>query len=166
YETSSAAIPTQCVGTPVASYTDAAPSVQLVDPLYQPQRSWRANLAWTSGLWGRSVYTVEGISSLNLNQPGTVDLNFGGVQRFTTADESRPIYAFPTSVVPATGVVSSVDARKSSTFARVSSSVSDLRSYTNQLRLSLRPDLGRIGAYFHDPNVWYVLSDMRAQQRG
>jgi hypothetical protein len=166
YETSTSAIPTQCVGTPVASYTDAAPSVQLVDPSYQPQRSWRGNLAWTSRLWGRSVYTIEGISSLNLNQPGSVDLNFTGVQRFTTADESRPIYANPASVVPATGVVSSVDARKSSAFARVSSSVSDLKSYTNQLRLALRPDLGRIGEFFHDPNVWYVLSGMRAQQRG
>jgi hypothetical protein len=166
YETSAASIPTQCVGTPVASYTDSAPSVQLVSPSYQPQRSWRTNLAWTSGLWGRSVYTVEGISSLNLNQPGTVDLNFGGVQRFTTADEGRPVYANLASIVPTTGVVSSVDARKSSAFARVSSSVSDLESYTNQLRFSLRPDLGKIGEFFHDPNVWYVLSDMRAQQRG
>jgi hypothetical protein len=166
YETSAAAIPTQCVGTPVASFTDGAPNVQLVDRSYQPQRSWRSNLAWTSRLWGRSVYTVEGISSLNLNQPGSVDLNFSGVQRFTTADEGRPIYANLASVVPTTGVVSSVDARKSSEFGRVSSSVSDLRSYTNQLRLSLRPDLGKIGEFFHDPNVWYVLSDMRAQQRG
>jgi hypothetical protein len=166
YETSTASIPTQCVGTPVASYTDASPNVQLVDRSYQPQRSWRANLAWTSGLWGRSVYTVEGISSLNLNQPGTVDLNFAGSQRFTTADEGRPIYALASSIVPTTGVVSSVDARRSSAFARVSSSVSDLTSYTNQLRLTLRPDLGRMGEFFHDPNVWYVLSDMRAQQRG
>src|SRR5262249_14377496 len=93
YETSTAAIPTPSVGTPVASYTDAAPSVQLVDPSYQPQRSWRGNLAWTSGLWGRSVYTVEGISSLNLNQPSALDLNFSGTQRFTTTDEGRPIYA-------------------------------------------------------------------------
>ena len=166
YETSTSTIPTQCVGTPVASYTDAAPSVQVVDPSYQPQRSWRANLAWTSGLWGRTVYTIEGISSLNLNQPGTVDLNFGGVQRFTTADEGRPIYASAASVVPTTGVVSSVDARKSNAFGRVASSVSDLTSYTNQLRFSFRPDLAKMGLYFRDPTVWYVLSDTRAQQRG
>jgi len=44
--------------------------------------------------------------------------------------------------------------------------VSDLRSYTNQLRLAFRPDLGVVGRFFHDPNVWYVLSDTRAQQRG
>ncbi|HVE33990.1 MAG TPA: carboxypeptidase-like regulatory domain-containing protein [Gemmatimonadaceae bacterium] len=166
YEASTSAIPTQCVGTPVSSYTDAAPSVQVVDPSYQPQRSWRANLAWTSGLWGRSIYVVEGISSLNLNQPGTVDLNFAGAQRFATADEGRPVYANAASIVPTTGVVSSVDARKTSAFGRVASSVSDLTSYTNQLRLSFRPDLFKMGLYFRDPTVWYVLSDMRAQQRG
>jgi hypothetical protein len=167
YETSVSAIPGACVGAPVASYTDAAPNVQVVDPSYQPTRSWRGNLAWTSRLWGRSVYTAEGIYSLNRDQPGSIDLNFDGVPRFTTADEGRPVYANPSSVVPATGVVSPVDARsRGPTFGHVSSVVSDLRSYTSQLRLTLRPDLGRTGEIFHDPSIWYVWSDTRAQQRG
>src|SRR5262249_53743406 len=116
--------------------------------------------------WGRSVYTIEGISSLNLDQPSAIDLNFSGVQRFATADEGRPVFANASSIVSTTGTVSSVDARRSSAFGRVSSGVSGLRSYTNQLRLAFRPDLGVVGRFFHDPNVWYVLSDTRAQQRG
>jgi hypothetical protein len=166
YENSMANIPTSCVGAPVASFSDGAPNVQMVSPSYRPQRSWRSNLAWTSTLWGRSVYAIEGISSLNLDQPSAIDLNFAGVQRFTTSDEGRPVFANVSSIVPTTGAVSSVDARVSSAFGRVSSGVSDLRSYTDQLRLSLRPDLGPVGRYLRDPTVWYVLSDTRAQQRG
>jgi len=166
YEGSMSNIPTGCVGAPVASYSDGAPNVQMVSPTFRPQRSWRGNLAWTSTLWGRSVYAIEGISSLNLDQPSVMDLNFSGVQRFATTDEGRPVFANAASIVPTTGVVSSVDARRSSVFGRVSSSVSDLRSYTNQVRLSLRPDLGPFGSVFHDPTVWYVVSDTRAQQRG
>jgi hypothetical protein len=166
YESSVASIPTQCIGTPIVTFADATPTIQVVDPAYQPQRSWRSNLAWTSGLWGRSVYTLEGLYSLNLNQPGAADLNFSGTSRFTTPDEGRPIFAYASSIVPSTGVVSPVNARRSSAFGRVVDGVSDLRSYTRQLRASLRPDLGAIGSVFHDPSVWYVLSDMRAQQRG
>src|SRR5262249_28318165 len=159
-------IPTSCAGAPVASYSDGAPNVQMVSSSYQPQRSWRSNLSWTSTLWGRSVYSIEGISSLNLDQPSSLDLNFSGVKRFTTSDEGRPVFVNALGIVPATGTVSSVDARRSSAFGRVSSGVSDLRSYTNQLRLAFRPDLGPLGRILHDPSVWYVLSDTRAQQRG
>src|SRR5439155_9812377 len=87
YENSQASIPTQCVGSAPASYVDAAPAVQLFAKGYQPSTSWRSNLSWTSGLWGRSLYVVEGIYSLNLDQPGSRDLNFAGVKRFSTADE-------------------------------------------------------------------------------
>ena len=166
YESSIGNIPTSCVGGSVASYADAAPNVQLVSPSYRPQRSWRGNLAWTSTLWGRTVYSIEGISSLNLDQPSAIDLNFSGVQRFATADEGRPMFANVASIAPSTGAVSSVDARRSSAFGRVANGVSDLRSYTNQLRLTLRPDIGPLAPFFHDAFGWYVLSDTRAQQRG
>ena len=166
YESAISNIPTNCLGAPVASFSDGAPNVQMVSPSFRPQRSWRGNLSWTSSLWGRSVYVIEGISSLNLDQPSGIDLNFSGAQQFTTADEGRPVFAKASSIVPTTGAVSSVDARVSNAFGRVSSSVSDLRSYTDQLRLSFRPDLGPAGRYFRDPTLWYVLSDTRSQQRG
>src|SRR5262249_54062330 len=92
FENSMSSIPTSCLGVPVASYSDGAPNVQMVSPSSQPQRSWRSNLSWTSTLWGRSVYTIEGISSLNLDQPSSMDLNFSGVQRFATSDEGRPVF--------------------------------------------------------------------------
>jgi hypothetical protein len=166
YENSVENIPSSCAGSPVASYTDGAPSVQLIDPEYQPQRSWRANLSWTSTLWRRTVYSLEAIHSLNLSQPGTVDLNFVGTSRFTTADESRPVFANVGSVVPSTGVVSAVDARRSTAFGRVANNVSDLRSSTTQTRLTLRPDIGPLGLYLRDASVAYVFSNTRAQQRG
>ena len=168
YERDPSLVPTQCAGGGAAlpSYVDAAPNVLLFSPDYAPSRSWRSNLSWTSGLWGRTLYTLEGLYSLNLDQPSARDLNFSGVQRFTSADENRPVYANASSVVPASGVVSSVDARSSASFGRVAENLSDLRSETRQLRLALRPDLGHVGLYLRDPSLWYVLSSTRAQQRG
>src|SRR6185369_14543872 len=108
YEGDPSLVPAQCAGAATTSYVDAAPNVLLFSPHFAPARSWRSNLSWTSGLWGRTLYTIEGLYSLNLDQPSARDLNFSGVQRFTSADENRPVYANASSVVPANGVVSSV----------------------------------------------------------
>jgi len=167
YASGAASIPSQCSGTATPTFADAAPNVQLFDPSYSPSRSWRSNLSWTSGLWGRTAYTLEGVYSLNLNQPGSLDLNFAGTPLFTLPDEGRSMFVSPSSIVPATGVVSPVEARRSAAFGRVVNGVSDLRSESWQVLASIRPDLGHIvGPIVHDPMLAYVYSDMRAQQRG
>jgi hypothetical protein len=106
---------------------------------------------------------VDGTWSLNLNQPGTVDLNFSGVPQFALADEGdRPVFVSPASIVPATGALSPVEARKDAAFGRVVSSRSDLRSVSRQLTVQVTPQ--NFGRYFY--SLAYTLGDMRADERG
>ena len=90
YGAQSSAIPSACAGG-AASFADAAPNCSAFDRAWSMARSWRSNLAWSS-IFKRFNYTLEGIYSLNLNQPGTYDLNFSNTPRFTLADEARPIF--------------------------------------------------------------------------
>lgn len=159
-------IPTQCANGAGASFSDAAPVVRLMAPDFTAVRSWRGNLAWSATAF-RSAYTIEGTISQNLNQRGTRDLNFSGISRFTTSDESRPVFANPGSIVPATGGVSPVDARQSSAFGSVYEGVTDLRSQSRQLAFTVRPFLGKkISPYVGDMILGYTLASVRDQQRG
>jgi len=165
YQLDPAAIPGQCLTRPgvPAPFADAAPAVQLFDPSYQPPRSWRANLSYASTL-GPLTYSVEGIYSLNLNQPGRTDLNFDEVTRFTTGVEGRPVFVNPVSVVPASGLVSTVDARRSATFGSVSSNSSDLQSITRQATIVVSPRLDRISGWFL--STAYTLTSHKALAGG
>src|SRR5262249_38841644 len=117
FAASASAIPTTCT-TGSNSFADAAPNVVAFDRDWETPRSWRANLAWQS-VFQRVTYSVEGIYSLNLNQPGTSDLNFANAPRFTLRDEGRAIFAPAASIVPATGIVSAVDGRIAPSYGRV-----------------------------------------------
>ena len=162
YLTGAAAIPVTCANGAPSSFSDAAPSVRLFDRSYDAPRSWRANVAWMR-TWKRLGWMVDGTWSLNLNQPGTVDLNFAGTPRFTLAEEGgRPVFVSPASIVPATGVLSPVEARVTQAFGRVVSSRSDLRSVSRQLTVQVTPQ--EFGRYFY--SLAYTLGDMRADARG
>lgn len=159
------AIPEQCASgvATTSPFVDAARSVTLFDKSYEPPRSWRANLSYASNVaW--LLYTVEGIYSLNLNQPGIRDLNFAGVQRFVTTGEGRPVYVDASSVVPASGLVSSVDARRSALFGPVISNNSDLRSISRQLTVNLSPSFDFAHGWYL--SLAYTLSSMRALASG
>ncbi|HVZ78443.1 MAG TPA: carboxypeptidase-like regulatory domain-containing protein [Gemmatimonadaceae bacterium] len=158
-----ATIPTQCAGGG-GVLADAAPGVQLFDPSYDASRSWRANLSWSS-VFGPVTYSLEGIYSLNLNQPGTLDLNFSPAPKYTLPGESRPMFVNPSSIVPSTGAVSSVDARRTQAFGRVVDNVSDLRSVSRQFTVTLAPNMARFFTSFY-ASAAYSLSSIRAQQRG
>lgn len=158
-------IPGQClsgVGVP-PPFADVAPSVSLLDKSYQPPRSWRANLSYASN-FGRLLYNMEGIYSLNLNQPSRSDLNFTNLERFTTSLEGRPIFVGASSIVPATGLVSTVDARKSALFGPVISNRSDGRSISRQLTVNLSPDFDLASSWYL--SVAYTLSSVRALASG
>jgi hypothetical protein len=162
-----ASVPTQCSSAAGAApvFTDEAPSVELFDRTYQPPRSWRSNLAWSSGLGGLT-YTLEGIYSLNLNQPGWVDLNFADSAHFTLTDEGRSVFVSPSSIVPSTGVVSPVEARRSSAFGRVRSHRSDVRSESRQLTLTVAPDLTGLVGFRWFASLSYTLAQMRELANG
>ncbi|MEP6618600.1 MAG: carboxypeptidase-like regulatory domain-containing protein [bacterium] len=164
YQTNSGSIPTSCAGG-ASSFDDTAPGVILLDPSWSTARSWRSNLAWSS-VFSRFNYTLEGIYALNLGQPGSSDLNFGGTPRFTLADEGRPMFADASHIVTGTGLVSAVDARLSSAYGRVTSVRNDGRSVSKQATLTVSPDLtsGSFSNYYVAAS--YTLGSTRVLQRG
>jgi hypothetical protein len=160
-------IPTTCAGGS-SVLTDVAPGVNIIDPSFQPSRSWRATLGWSNGgtigsLWNNYV-TIDGVYALNLDQPGTFDLNFGGMPGFTMpAEGNRPVYVSPSSIVAATGAVSPVQSRVSTSFGRVADRLSDLRSDVRQITFYGIPNIPfKLGLV----TLGYTYSDARAQARG
>ncbi len=164
YVNNAGAIPTTCVGG-ATSFVDAAPNVALVDPSWSAARSWRGNVAWSS-IVGMFNYTLEGLYSLNLGQPGSIDLNFGNAARFTVADEGRPVFADASDIVPGTGLVSGTRARLASEFGRVTSIRNDGRSISKQATLTVSPNLFGGGFSNFYVAAAYTLSSIQAQQRG
>jgi hypothetical protein len=166
YAANPESIPTECAdGTSGTNFANAAPNVTLFSRDYSAPRSIRSNLQWSLPvLRNRFNFTLEGTYSLNLNQRGITDLNFGGEQRFSLPDEAdRPVFVDSASIVPGTGAVASRNSRIHPEFARVTEIDSDLRSESRQLSMRLSP------VRFSPNFSWslaYVLSDVREQVRG
>lgn len=165
YATDPSTIPRECVG-PTSALIDLAPNVQVVDAGYRPQRSWRANLGGQSSVF-KNVYSIDGLVSWNLDQPGTFDRNFPPAPQFSLAAEGRPVFVAPSSIVAANGAVSPTTARVRGEFGRVVDVVSDLHSFAESGVLTLRPYIPeRVRPFFGDVNLSYTLTHIRAQQRG
>ncbi len=156
-------IPTQCHGAGAPTFTDVAPSVQLFDPSYTAPRTWRGNLAYSSS-YKLLAYSVEGLYSLNLSQPGRVNVNFNNIPKFTLADEGRPVFVAPASIVGSSGAVSTVESRVAPSFGPVIDNVSNLTSRSKQLTVSASPVLSGTSNWFTSLN--YTLADTRARQSG
>jgi hypothetical protein len=161
------AAPERCADG-AGAFVDASPAVRLIDPSFDAARSWRANLGW-SGVFSGFGLTIDGFYSLNLNQPGLVDLNFAGTPDFTLGDEGRPVFVDPSAIVPSTGALSPLGARGNAAFGRVLSQRSDLRGTSRQFTVTLSPyetglKMGPSGGYF--ATFAYTLADARAQTRG
>jgi hypothetical protein len=166
YDGDLSTIPDRCAdGTTGSLFSNASPSVTLFSPSFTPQRTARTNLSWNGSILdGRFTTNIEGTYSLNLNQQRSVDLNFDAQQRFTLADDGRPVFVFPTSIVPTTGSIASRDARVSPAFARVSEVRSDLQSRTAQLSVRLSP-INRSPSAF-GWSAAYTYSHIREQVSG
>ena len=142
YAANSGSIPTQCAnGTPGTVFDNRTPNVVLFAQDFSAQRSLRSNVQWSHPILGnRLIATVNGIYSLNLDQPGSVDLNFSPTVRFTLPDEgNRPVYVRASSIVPATGAIATADSRVSAQFNRVTERRSDLRSVSRQVQVQFAP---------------------------
>jgi hypothetical protein len=166
YASDPSSIPTRCADGSVGTvFANGAPNVTLFSRDWNAPRSARGNLQWSGPVLGnRFMATVDGTYSLNLNQPGFVDLNFAGAPRFTLADEgNRPVYASASSIVPATGATSARDALVSPLFSHVSEQRSDLRSVSRQLSLRLAPLRFSTGFNW---SLSYVYSNVRERFRG
>lgn len=163
YQTDPTRIPFDCVGPRSSGFIDSAPDVRLIGNRFRPPTSWRSNLVYGSHALGID-WSIEGVYSLNLNQPGTVDLNFRGAPAFTLADDTRPVFVPLSAIVPSSGAVSPVASRVTSAFGRVVSAHSDVRSVSRQLTLSLRPAPDLMRNWY--ASAAYTLSSVRANSRG
>jgi Carboxypeptidase regulatory-like domain len=158
-------IPTQCAdGSTGSVFSSTAPNVALLSPDFRTQRSWRANIGvrgyLTSLFNGNLTYTL----SRNLDQRGTIDLNFQDTPQFSLADEDgRPVYVAASSIVPTTGTIAAGAGRTSSAFTRVTETTSDLSSITQELQFGISPRT------FNSSLAWgltYVYRDTRSLTRG
>jgi hypothetical protein len=156
------AVPTTCAdGSP--SFADTARTAILVHPSYSPMRAWRGTLGWTNTILGNYL-AIDGTYSLNLDQPGVVDLNFGGTRHFGLANEgNRPVYVPASSIDAASGTASAVDSRRVGSFGRVTDRVSDLRGDVRQVTAYLIPNLPLRAGFL---TLGYTYSDARSQARG
>jgi len=142
YAADPASVPTQCAdGSQGTVFASGAPNVTLFAPGYAAEKSVRSTLQWAGPVLDNHLMaTVTGTYSLNLDQAGSRDLNFDPTVRFTLPDEgNRPVFVQPTSIVPATGAVATLDSRVSAQFNRVTELVSNLRSWSRQLQLQISP---------------------------
>jgi hypothetical protein len=156
-------IPQQCANGAPPVYADASSSVAVFAEDYDAPRSWRANLGWSMNVKKIAV-TIDATYSLNLDQPGTFDLNFRDTPGLTLSGEgNRPFFGTAASIVPATGAVSATASRLNNEFGRVTERRSDLRSHSAQLTFSAIPDLGASRYY---GSIAYTLARSRAQFRG
>lgn len=157
--------PASCVGNRgggTNTLADTAPGVLAVDRRFRAPRSWRANLAW-SGLRGPVVYSVEGVVALNRDQPGRTDANFAGVPQFATVTEGRAVFVPAAGIVPTTGALSPVFARRTDMYAQVAVQHSELRSVGRQFTVTLAPS--RINTRWYGTAA-YTLGSVRALQSG
>lgn len=154
--------PGECrAGTTAAE--ELSRSVTLLGRGYEPPRSWRANLSWSSRL--RAIaFMLDGVYSLNLDQPGATDLNFLGAERFRLASEGgRPVFVGSSEIDPRTGAALIGDSRLHTDFGRVVERGSELRSTSRQVTLTVVPDLN-FSRYFLTAS--YTLGDVRSRSSG
>jgi hypothetical protein len=162
YLTDPSQVPTTCAGG-ASVFADTAPNVSMIDRQFRPNTAWRAMLGWTNTVKNNYI-AIDGAYSLNLDQQGTLDLNFGGAQRFTLpAEGDRPFFVSPSSIVPSTGSASAVESRASPAFGRVADRVSDLRGDARQITVYGIPNIPfRAGIV----TIGYTYTDARSQSRG
>lgn len=160
------AIPPVCADGNVNSpFANLAPNVTLFPENWVATRSLRSNLQWNGPiLRNRFNGSIDVTYSRNMNQPGTVDLNFAGVSRFTLADEgARPVFVPLASIDPFTGASAPRDSRMSRQFNVVNANQSDLLSESRQVSVRLSPST------FSSSLQWslnYVYGNVREQFRG
>jgi hypothetical protein len=166
YAADPGAVPAQCAdGSGGTVFASGAPNVTLFAPDYAAEKSVRANLQWAAPvLDNRLMATAAGTYSVNLDQAGSRDLNFDPTARFTLPDEgNRPVFVQPTSIVPTTGAVATLDSRVTTQFNRVTELVSNLRSTSRQLQFVITP------LSLNSKFTWgiaYTLSSVRDRANG
>ena len=156
-------IPTSCQGNEI-NLVDTTKRVFAFDQKYRPQHSWRGSAGWTGMLVGHYL-AIDAVYSLNLAQPGDIDLNQSTEPKFVLEQEAnRKVFVQTSSIVGTAGVpLSTTSSRVNGSYGRVIKRTSDLRGYSRQLTLYAIPNLpfGRAIA-----TVGYTFADANRQSRG
>jgi hypothetical protein len=170
YVQSAANIPDVCAdGTPGSVLVQSNPGVQLFDPRFEGSEVWRMNLGFNGTITASVRGSITGVYALNRQQPGSYDLNFNPVTRFTLPGESnRPVFVSPASISTATGAVASRESRLHDQFAQVNERRSDLESDSRQIMTSLSYSPFTTSPLNFGGSVTanYVYSRMRERTRG
>ncbi|MGI9090713.1 MAG: carboxypeptidase regulatory-like domain-containing protein [Gemmatimonadaceae bacterium] len=158
-------IPTACVdGVGANGFSDAEPNVTFFLPNYDAARARRASLGWSGRLLPFARLSADAIYSRNVNQPGSIDVNFNATPRFMIpAEGGRQAFADPDRIYTATGGIDPLASRLSPRLSRVVGLTSDLRSETRQLQLTLRPSGFFLTRYWF---LNYAYTRARDQVRG
>jgi hypothetical protein len=164
----SSSIPTSCADTTTSPFASTRPNVWLLDRGFAAQRSWRGNLAFEGILIPRRLgFEVGVVLAANLHQQAPLDLNFAPSERFALAAEGdRPVFVNAGSIVSATGALTTRDSRRDPQFGSVTTLMSDLRSESRQIIVSLFPQRGTNLGRFTYMNLSYVYQRVRDQARG
>lgn len=141
-------------------FADNSRRAVAVTPQYDSPRSWRGNIGITHRVHGIRI-SAEGIFSWNLNQSGVRPLNLRPTPAWMLPGEGRAVYAPVEAILP-TGVVSPAASRREPTFGSVTALVSDLRSRSNQLSVTVQPRVGSRSRL----SLAYTLGSARASARG
>lgn len=158
-----ASAPSHCAANASAALTDTLAERHVVDPAFSPPRSWRGNLSYASQTrW--LTYSIEGIYSLNLDQPGAININLHAAPSFVTADEARPVFLPEAAIASSSGVLAPAAARLASQLGPVISQVSNLKSVSRQLTIAIAPDLFGVSNVY--ASLAYTLSNVRAFENG
>jgi hypothetical protein len=163
YAADPSTVPTMCAAGR-ANLADTSPNLIAFGPGFSPADSWRANLGWTTTSFLGAYVNIDATYSLNLHQPSVRDLNFAGAPEFGLANEAnRPVFVGPANIVASTGVVSSAETRRFTSFGRVTERVSDLRGDARQLTVYAIPNISYLWGV---ATIAYTYTDARAQLRG
>ncbi|HEY3935658.1 MAG TPA: carboxypeptidase regulatory-like domain-containing protein [Gemmatimonadales bacterium] len=160
--------PTSCIGGGgVSTFASDAPSIQVFDPTFKAQVSWRANLGidgirlpkkWTLGLTSFFNYGVNARSS--------IDENLTQTPAFTLGNEAnRQVYVNPSDIVPETGVIAPNAYRIDPLYGPVRDVLSDLHTRTAQFQATIAPP----HALLHNKlqlSMTYVYNHTDREQRG
>lgn len=134
-------IPVECAGGLGSSaFSDSQPPIILFVPNYNAPRAQRASLGWSGRFLPFARLSADAIYSRNLNQPGSMDMNFNPTSFFVIPGEGgRKVFVDPARIDTATGGIDPLASRLSPRLSRVVGLTSDLRSETRQLLFTMSP---------------------------
>ncbi|HEX2722209.1 MAG TPA: carboxypeptidase regulatory-like domain-containing protein [Gemmatimonadaceae bacterium] len=128
-----AAVPAACNGTS-QQFGNQRRNIAVFNEDFHVPRVWRASLGANRRIAERYNFSLDASFAHGVAQTSARDMNLDAIPKFVISSEaSRPVFAPPTSIVPATGAISLTGSRLQPRFGVVSQINSNLTSDTRQI---------------------------------